>query len=199
MTNFEVATRVPFIVRPPPGWLPPHRVGARSAGLVELVDLMPTMAAMANISSPVAPGETPLGGASLVPLLLGAEPQPKAGAFSQYARRVKNASAAWRNNGVIHANRTAFTHMGYSVRTGEWRYTEWREWDNRTLTADWSTRGLAATELYDHRNESAFPTDFDRAENFNWAANASVARPFLDLIANLSAQLRRQFAPTAAQ
>jgi iduronate 2-sulfatase len=47
--------------------------------------------------------------------------------------------------------------MGYSVRTAEWRYTEWRNWD---------TGALEAVELYDHcssepelRNVAANPPD----------------------------------------
>lgn len=197
-TTFELATRVPFIVRPPPGWLPKQRVGGRADGFVELVDLMPTMAALAAIASPIAPGETPLGGRSVVPLLQGAVRDVKPGAFSQYARRALNASEEWHDNSILHANRTTFTHMGYSIRTHEWRYTEWRRWNGSTLAAVWTPEGVHARELYDHRNETLYPTDFDAGEDFNWAANDTVARPFAETIADLSRRLRLQFAPTSA-
>lgn len=39
--------------------------------------------------------------------------------------------------------------MGYSMRTPEFRYTEWAKWDGKTQTADWTR--LAGRELYDHR------------------------------------------------
>jgi len=32
-------------------------------------------------------------------------------------------------------------HQGYSIRSVEWRYTEWRHWDNISLTADWTQDG----------------------------------------------------------
>ena len=64
MTNFELATRVPFIIRAP--WIP--NAPRRSAALVELVDLAPTMAALAGIGLPA--GEV-FDGVSLVPLLDG--------------------------------------------------------------------------------------------------------------------------------
>ena len=44
-----------------------------------------------------------------------------------------------------------FTIMGFSVRTADTRYTEWRHW-KRTgrCVGDWSDEGLVAQELYDH-------------------------------------------------
>ena len=51
--------------------------------------------------------------------------------------------------------------MGYSVRSSNFRYTEWRVWNQSALEGVWSEGGLVGSELYDHRNESVFPIEFD--------------------------------------
>merc|ERR1712039_802705 len=107
------------------------------------------------------------------------------GAFSQYPRRVKNPAEMRKSNSIIHHDRRQFTHMGYSIRTSEWRYTEWVAWNGTTLRPIWNT--VAGRELYDHRNESAYPTDFDARENEN------VAPQNEELVATLSKKLKVQF------
>ena len=62
-TNWETGVRVPLIIRDPSK---PLSHGARSSALVELVDVMPTLAALAGV--PLPAGET-LDGLSLAPLL----------------------------------------------------------------------------------------------------------------------------------
>ena len=188
MTNFELATRVPLIIRAP--WLAPH--ATRVAELVELVDLYPTIAELAGLD--LSPHET-LDGVSLVPLLGGRRKDDggddgvwtEKAAFSQYPRRVRNPAEAWKGNSIIHRERTEFTHMGYSARTAQWRYTEWVEWNQSSLRPVWDR--VAARELYDHRNESTFPTDFDAGETENVAARGE----FAGEVAALSALVRRQF------
>lgn len=96
----------------------------RSAALVELVDIAVTVAALAGI--PLPPDES-FDGVSLVPLLTvpagGTNNQSvKSVALSQYPRRVVDPTREWRGNSIIHTDRTKFTHMGYSIRTLEWRY-----------------------------------------------------------------------------
>lgn len=44
--------------------------------------------------------------------------------------------------------------MAYSIRTRAYRYTQWRQWIPQLQIADWSNAGLAAVELYDHRNNT---------------------------------------------
>ena len=110
-----------------------------------------------------------------------------AAAFSQYPRRVKDAANPWKENSIIHHNRSEFTHMGYSVRTAEWRLTMWVVWDGTRLAPIWSN--VTATELYDHRGAAPYPTDFDASENENVAANASHAA----VVAELGARLRAMF------
>ena len=207
-TNFELATRVPLIIYAP--WLH-HRSNTdekddekatasavdattapnshRSAELVELVDLYPTIAELAGI--PLPANET-FDGVSLVPLLhetrrVQQEWTPKAAAFSQYPRRVKHPGEAWKGNSIIHHERRTFTHMGYSARTASFRYTEWVEWNQSSLQAIWSR--TAAVELYDHRGEVAFPTDFNVGESENVANRSEFAAE----VKELAALVRRQF------
>jgi uncharacterized sulfatase len=92
---------------------PSIKAGTPSPRLVELIDLYPTLADFAGLTPPKLPGT------SLRPLLA-------------------NPAAAW--------NRPAFTQVerggypGRSVRTPEWRYTEWDE-------------GRQGVELYDEKND----------------------------------------------
>jgi iduronate 2-sulfatase len=180
MTNFELATRVPLIVKVP--WL--NKTVTRSDSLVELVDILPTVAELAGISLPE--GET-FDGTSLVPLLVKEEATIKNAAFSQYPRRVTDPTAPWKANSIIHHDRTGFTHMGYSIRTVDWRYTEWVTWNGTLLKPIWEP--VAARELYDHRNLSTFPTDFDAGENENVAGESQ----YQSIVATLSRQIREQF------
>jgi arylsulfatase A-like enzyme len=78
------------------------------------VDIYPTLCELCELPSP---GH--LEGTSFAPLLDDPARAWKMAAFSQYPR-----------------NR----HMGYSMRTEQWRYTEWRKQDE-----------VVARELYDHR------------------------------------------------
>ena len=63
------------------------------------------------------------------------------------------------------------TYMGYTVRTDGWRFTEWFPW-NGALCEPLLTASHGV-ELYDHREASTFPLDFDFAENTNVAAVAA--------------------------
>jgi arylsulfatase A-like enzyme len=95
-TNFETSTRVPLVVSVP-GM---DTAGQSSDGLVELVDIYPTLADLCLLPKP-----DHLQGTSFVPLLADPSHPWKTAAFSQYPR----AGA-----------------MGRSIRTRRWRYNEWR-------------------------------------------------------------------------
>jgi arylsulfatase A-like enzyme len=98
MTNFELCTRVPLIVS-----LPKHAsAGQHTRGMVELVDLYPTLSELCGLSLPAH-----LEGTSFAPLFDKPDRAWKTAAFSQYLRRGKDA------------------FMGRSIRTDRWRYTEW--------------------------------------------------------------------------
>ena len=111
-TMFEHATRSPLMISGP-------GVTARGRGssrIVEFVDLYPTLVALAGIKAPAG-----LHGRSLAPLL-------------------EDPSAAWDHAALSQVRRGTApnTFLGYSVRTADWRYTEW----------DGGARGV---ELYDER------------------------------------------------
>jgi len=115
-----------------------------------MIDVFPTLVELAGL--PAAPG---LEGTSLVPLLNDPTASVKPAAFTQHPR-------------PAYPDRTPKGTpevMGYSVRTPNWRYTEWRNWDSGSVEA---------SELYDHRgdkpelhNVAASPPDqaaFDEAK-----------------------------------
>jgi len=160
----------------------------RSSSLVELVDLAPTIAELAGI--PIPQDET-FDGTSMLPLLRGdAGIAVKPAAFSQYARAVRSAGEPWKSNNCIHTARDEFTHMGYTIRTEEWRYTEWVEWNGTALAPVWGS--VAGRELYDHRNETVYPTDFNARENENLADEPAWAV----VVEGLSKAVRAQFGNT---
>lgn len=92
---FERSVRVPLIIAVPGG----KGSGRSAAGLVEQVDLYPTLAALCGLPAPDY-----LDGADLRPMLNDPSQAVKDAAFSQIRR------------GNIE---------GYSVRTKRWRYIEW--------------------------------------------------------------------------
>ena len=215
MSLFETATRVPLVVAPPPGWLPEGRAGGRAPGVAELMDIYPTVAALAGLPPPPA-GEAPLAGRSLVPALLQGEGEGEgergvggeAGlylgrvAFSQYMRRPLDPAVPWADNGIVYLDRREFTFAGYSARSEGWRYTEWRRWDGAALQADWGPDGLVGAELYDHRGEDPRAPDFyDSSENLNLLGpGLPDPGPAPRAAAQaLAAALRAQFAPARAR
>ena len=92
---FEQCDRVPLVIRVPGQTLP----GSISAGLVELVDLFPTLAELCEVERP-----TELQGTSLVPMLRDPTATVKDVAYTVVSRGQR---------------------LGKAVRTSRWRYTEW--------------------------------------------------------------------------
>jgi iduronate 2-sulfatase len=100
-TLFERSARAPLIVTGP-GVTARNRSTAR---IVEFLDIYPTLADLARLPVPAG-----LQGRSLTPLL-------------------KDPRAEWRHPALTQVRRgaTNATFMGYSIRTEQWRYTEWDE------------------------------------------------------------------------
>ncbi|XP_022256720.1 iduronate 2-sulfatase-like isoform X2 [Limulus polyphemus] len=154
--------------------------------LVELVDLYPTLAELAEIPlvplCPLISNETDFctEGSSLKPLIdkavyattsLEDSISWKSAVFSQYPRPsvqpMKISDSPELND--IHI-------MGYTMRTDKYRYTEWMDFDPKTLKANWTS--VHAQELYLHED--------DPLEDHNKAG----FREYKKLVANLSKQLR---------
>jgi len=114
-TNFEVAVRSPLVIR-----APGYAAGESVKRPVEFLDIYPTLVELCGIPKPPH-----LEGESLVPLLRDPSSTATRGyAFSQYPRG---------------GPKTGNPMMGYSVRKGPWRYTEWIRTD---------TGAVAFRELY---------------------------------------------------
>jgi iduronate 2-sulfatase len=105
-------------------------------------------------------------GVDLSPLFLQpASPNVSAAAFSQQARCYqKNAAtphptplqaSLTRMMTCEFVERTQMDFMGYSVRTRDWRFTEWVEWDGAKLEPAWNAS--VGSELYDHRASTMPP------------------------------------------
>ncbi len=119
MTNYEIDTRAPLIIRAPGRGAP----GSVATGLVEFLDVYPTIVELAGLPVPAE-----LEGASLVPLVGEPDRPWRQAAFSQFLR-----DGIWiAPDGVA--------YMGYAVRTERHRYVEWYTWP---------ALDRAAVELYD--------------------------------------------------
>jgi iduronate 2-sulfatase len=105
-TNFEIDTRVPLLVSAP-GMVR----GKNAAGLVEMVDIFPTLT---ELCGGVAPKQCE--GKSLVPLLHDPAAKGREFAVSQYPREQERV-------------------MGYTIRNDRWRYTEWLDLQKQEIVA----------------------------------------------------------------
>lgn len=124
-SNFELDARVPLIIAQPGS----KTAGQRSESLAELMDLYPTLSELCHLPKPAKAD-----GVSLAPVLEDASVKARKVALTQHPR------PAYYDREPSKIP----THMGYSIRTANYRYTEWR---------DWETGKTIATELYDHRND----------------------------------------------
>jgi hypothetical protein len=182
-SNFEHGTRVPLIMRVP--WLP-QSAGTRSSVLAELIDVLPTMAELAGLSLPAT---EVFDGKSLVPVLVQpSEPAVAAAlkpyAMSQYMRCPRNAPNTdpnnpdmfWKDNDCLFTDRVLIPYFGYTIRTADWRFTEWTKWNGTSLSPDHTAAGLIGVELYPHTaGSNGLSYSFDAFENKNEAgANPAV-------------------------
>jgi arylsulfatase A-like enzyme len=106
-TNFEIATRAAMMISVPKM----NHAGAKTAALVEFVDIYPTLCELSGLSLPEG-----LEGMSFAPLLDDPNRAWKKAAFSQYPRPGQKA-------------------MGYTMRTDRYRYTEWVNTGNKSVIA----------------------------------------------------------------
>ncbi|MDB4582861.1 alginate lyase family protein [Draconibacterium sp.] len=119
-TNFELDTNAPLLFSVP--WL---EKGLKTASLAEFVDIYPTLCELAGLQLPEH-----LEGQSLVPILKDPNAEVNKVAISQYPRG--KALGYDRKNEL----------MGYSIRSGDYRFTRWQKYEN--------PKDVVAVELYDH-------------------------------------------------
>ena len=170
-SNYEISTRVPFIIRSP-GMSALGTAGTMTNAPVELVDVFPTLLDLCSLPIPdettsIADDITRyqiLEGTTLLPLLEDSQQPWKSAAFSQYQRRISYKSSYATDSPLSVAG--AGKGMGYSIRTDRYRYTEW--WltngdygafngsSDQPYDAD-ASRVLANqasfVELYDYQND----------------------------------------------
>ncbi len=167
-SNYEISTRVPFIIRSP-GMSALGTSGTMTNAPVELVDVFPTLLDLCSL--PV-PDETTsvtnditlyqiLEGTTLLPLLEDSQQPWKSVAFSQYQRYISYKSSYDSDRTLSSAG--GGKGMGYSIRTDRYRYTEWwktngdyGKFGSDTYHPD-ASRVVASeaslVELYDYQND----------------------------------------------
>ena len=111
------------------------------------------------------------------------------------SERAKPEHEAPAQNWCEFTDRVDIPWMGFSMRTAQFRYTEWAAWDGATQRPNWSV--LAGRELYDHSH--ADNNDFDATENVNLAEDASHASTVAQLSAQLHALVKSQEPRPVAQ
>ncbi len=119
-SNMELDTNAPLIIS-----APGMQRGAKTESLAEFVDVYPTLCDLSGLDKPKH-----LEGKSLVPVLKNPEVKIKDVAISQYPR---GKSLGYDQKQEL---------MGYSMRTGNYRFTRWQKYENPS--------DIAAVELYDH-------------------------------------------------
>ena len=153
MTNFELGTRIPFILRAP--WIS-DSIGARRSALVEAVDIYPTLVALGGLGA-IDRSKESVQGVDLTPLLHDDHAPSRAKyAFSQFPKgysrshepSLHGAKEPWNECGGC--TRSAIDVHGYAVRSDAWRYVEWRVWNKTSLRPEWGVHGLVGRELYNH-------------------------------------------------
>lgn len=169
-TNFEDATRVPFMIRVPgitDG-------GMHTDALVELVDIFPSITELAGINKPPMctgtdkPSIACVEGSSVAPLLKDPNQEWKKGAFSQYPRPAQGFPSI-PEHPAFPIKEKQESVMGYTVRVDKYRFTEWYRFNHTTSTPHFDQ--IWGTELYDHSNASS---SFFNDENTNIASEMAM-------------------------
>ncbi len=119
-TNFEIDTRAPLMIKVPDM----QQKGIKTEALAEFIDVYPTLCELAGLPPPEH-----LQGKSLVPVIEDPDSEVKNVAFSQYPR---GKSLGYDMKSEI---------MGYSIRSGQFRFTRWQLYEKPD--------SVIASELYD--------------------------------------------------
>ena len=189
-TNLEDDTHVPFTIRVPGV----TDSGMRTAALVELIDIFPSLTELAGL--PVPPLCAPdikdvlacVEGSSVAPLFKDPKQQWKKAAFSQYPRPQAGLSTI-PNMPAFKDSNDLEDVMGYAVRVDTYRFVEWYSFDHVNGKPKFDT--VWGTELYDHSTPVAFFND----ENTNLAKQANMTDKVKELRAMLKAGWRAALPP----
>lgn len=168
-SNLENAVQVPLLIRDPGS----PSAGRHTQSFTELLDLYRTVSALAGVPEP----EADVDGADVSALLAEPERMLKQEAYAQYSRcpgdrhwpSREPGHPAWYLNNCEGVPAENISFMGYSVRTADWRFTQWFPWNGARCEANFDEP--LASELYSHEGQQPFPIDFDGWENENVAAN----------------------------
>ena len=132
-TNLEQATRAPLIIAGP------GIKAGKSNSLSEHIDIFPTICDLAGLAIP-----SQLQGKSLKPIMQNNSASVKDFSISQYPRKLSK-------DDVKKAGYSSVNMMGYSLRTGKYRFTIWM--NNFTSKDAFSSEKVFAKELYDYSKD----------------------------------------------
>lgn len=156
-TNFEISTRIPLFIQ-----APAQTLGRTSDAIVEAIDVYPTIVSLSGLTP-----DTDLDGTDLSPIVLGQETTTNKlvdAAFSVFPR-CSTISEAWSDQtSCTGFQRDQFVLMGLSVRTNDWRCTNWFDWDPVDLRPMVEAEPLAR-EFYVYVDDDAFDVDAFESEN----------------------------------
>lgn len=190
-TEFELATRVPLIIRAP--WKK-NSVGQRTDSFTELVDMHPTVASLSGLPPSLPTHIDPsirleqAVGIDLSPLFDNPKASLKNASFSQFPNcgevgqecMACTGPKSWRNQ---------IKAMGYSIRTDQWRYTVYLPFNTTYFVGDFSKTPLAS-ELYDHRGNASVVYDFDADGE---CKNVISDPQFNNVVQDLHSKLQKQY------
>lgn len=167
MTLYDLSLRTGLLLRDPAA-VQSH--GRRDNSVVELLDVYPTLQALASF-----PVSAQLQGRSLAGHLTNhatgtavAAEVRDGWALSSYPRCPSDPTTPWLNNECWTAERKDFTAMGYTLRNSSWRLTWWLRWNGTTESPVWNGEDFGC-ELFDHGGDDA--TDLDKYGNVNVASD----------------------------
>ncbi|MEI6275099.1 MAG: sulfatase [Prolixibacteraceae bacterium] len=167
-TNFEQATHAPLIISAP-GINP-----SETKSPTEFIDIFPTLCSLSGIPVP-----THLDGKSLVPVMKNPKMSVKDYSVSQYPRtrdKLDTERLGWSDG----------QFMGYSIRTGQFRYTIWLK-DSYRSYKPFSKELVVASELYDYKKDPNETVNVVNETNYD----AVVRDLNSKMVAFLNSQMRK--------
>eukprot|EP00924_Labyrinthula_sp_SR-Ha-C_P001162 augustus_masked-scaffold_7-processed-gene-15.48-mRNA-1 protein AED:1.00 eAED:1.00 QI:0/-1/0/0/-1/1/1/0/690 len=189
--NFEISTRVPLYIKHPE--MPNSNNGKKISRILSAIDFMPTILELAGVDTTAS--QDYFHGESFAQLVLEEVTEPEYSEVSDLAF-----SAVYRcyNRSTKQLLNCASTDLvniiGYSVRSNNFRYTEWR---NINLQGDtpfetsFGDNALLDVDLYDHTYDDGYHPD--EYESINLANDEKFVKKYQNLINTLSNHIKAHF------